>query len=228
MAAIEEAPEKKAFAKYLKDSGAKLIVNKMVTALSEGCLGNPNLPAGPSLRDFIAEEKNVKGKEESLDLTKEQGAAVKTYLTTSGASDVLTKLLAKLYDEDPRPPKPLAYFQEFLNSEFPPPPPPAKKEKPPPKPPAAAPEPPAAAEAAPEPPAAAEAAPEPPAAEEAAPEPPAAAEAAPDPPPSAPGPDAAEPAAESAEPPAPQAEPEVEAVPDAAPDGAAADPPVEG
>ena len=225
MAAIEEAPEKKAFAKYLKDSGAKLIVNKMVTALSEGCLGNPNLPAGPSLRDFIAEEKNVKGKEESLDLTKEQGAAVKTYLTTSGASDVLTKLLAKLYDEDPRPPKPLAYFQEFLNSEFPPPPPPAKKEKPPPKPPAAAPEPPAAA---PEPPAAAEAAPEPPAAEEAAPEPPAAAEAAPDPPPSAPGPDAAEPAAESAEPPAPQAEPEVEAVPDAAPDGAAADPPVEG
>ena len=208
MAAIEEAPEKKAFAKYLKDSGAKLIVNKMVTALSEGCLGNPNLPAGPSLRDFIAEEKNVKGKEESLDLTKEQGAAVKTYLTTSGASDVLTKLLAKLYDEDPRPPKPLAYFQEFLNSEFPPPPPPAKKEKPPPKPPAAAPEPPAAAEA--------------------APEPPAAAEAAPDPPPSAPGPDAAEPAAESAEPPAPQAEPEVEAVPDAAPDGAAADPPVEG
>ena len=218
MAAIEEAPEKKAFAKYLKDSGAKLIVNKMVTALSEGCLGNPNLPAGPSLRDFIAEEKNVKGKEESLDLTKEQGAAVKTYLTTSGASDVLTKLLAKLYDEDPRPPKPLAYFQEFLNSEFPPPPPPAKKEKPPPKPPAAAPEPPAAAEAAPEPPAA----------EEAAPEPPAAAEAAPDPPPSAPGPDAAEPAAESAEPPAPQAEPEVEAVPDAAPDGAAADPPVEG
>ena len=157
MATIEETPEKKAFAKYLKDSGAKLIVTKMVTALSEGCLGNPKLPAGPSLRDFIAVEKNVKGKEETLDLTKEQGAAVKTYLTTSGASDVLTKLLMKLYDENPRPAKPLAYFQEFFNAEFPPPPPPAKKEKPPPK---ADPPPPAAAEAPPpEPPAAAEAPP---------------------------------------------------------------------
>ena len=193
------------FNEYLSSSGANVLVARAIVGLSKASAKDSSLNAAVFFRDFFS--KGAKGPSLS-DLSKAEKEKFSAYLKSSGATDLSTKALVTLFNESPRPDKPLAFFQGFFKAEAGDAPSPAEESPPPPAE--------AAAEESP-----------PPAPEATGGEPPAepAAEAAADPPPSLPGAEeakSAEPAAEAAAE-GVAAEPEGAAEPDPPPSPPAAE-----
>jgi len=114
-----DAEEKAAFAQYASTSGASALLSKAVVALSRAVV-NPKSPlspdsAGTFLRDALhgAEEQP-----EHTVLDEKEKEKVSSFLTSSGANDIIARALVALFNESPRPPSSVAFLRAYFAAEF--------------------------------------------------------------------------------------------------------------
>ena len=114
-----DAEEKAAFAQYASTSGASALLSKAVVALSRAVV-NPKSPLSPdSAGTFLRDA--LHGAEEQVEhtvLDEKEKEKVSSFLTSSGANDIIARALVALFDESPRPPSSVAFLRAYFAAEF--------------------------------------------------------------------------------------------------------------
>ena len=114
-----DAEEKAAFAQYASTSGASALLSKAVVALSRAVV-NPKSPLSPDLAGTFLRDA-LHGAEEQAEhtvLDEKEKEKVSSFLTSSGANDIIARALVALFDESPRPPSSVAFLRAYFAAEF--------------------------------------------------------------------------------------------------------------